>query len=523
MNPPLKRWANDSVIARNENPAKVLAGLNIFMFKKDNSSGWQCLLVFALAMLLYFFTLAPDLVWQDQGDYQVQVAELTLRIPGDVVRVHPLYVCTAHFIAKTASLDYAYAANLTSAIFGAITVAGIFAVINLLTKRLWASWLGAVCFGLTHSFWFLSVQAQTYTMANCAMIVGMLCVFKYMQNRKVRYLYLMGLVFGLGVSVHMMSQIAFAVLFVWLCWDTVSKKTRWYHLAGVAISWFVGAALLWYIMAVEYRETGDLYGTILSAIYGRWGNAVFNITKFGLLIKKSVLFLVLNFPTPLFLLAIIGIVQSFRKFNKTKSTILISMTMLYALFAIRYDVPNQNCFFLPMYMLLAIYIGCGFAFMFSEKNKLAIYVSAFLLFVMVATYPTIAWIAKATDFKLGTNRHIPYRKEYSYYIMPWQHGQTGPRKLINETFKVMPAGSVLLCDSTPVSAFEYAMRIEGQRGDVILNPDEIQNSKKVFLISGEIGYRPRWIADDWLKKIELTDEQFIFEVIIPTENQTTSQ
>ena len=50
-------------------------------------TGW--LGVFVGFAVLYIFTLAPDLVWQDQGDYQYQVAKCNLSRPGDVVRVDP--------------------------------------------------------------------------------------------------------------------------------------------------------------------------------------------------------------------------------------------------------------------------------------------------------------------------------------------------------------------------------------------------------------------------------------------------
>ena len=49
-------------------------------------------LIFVVVLALYIVTLAPDLTWQDQGEYQVHVAQCILNRPGDVVRVHPLYI-----------------------------------------------------------------------------------------------------------------------------------------------------------------------------------------------------------------------------------------------------------------------------------------------------------------------------------------------------------------------------------------------------------------------------------------------
>jgi len=51
--------------------------------------GWLWLAAFAAALALYVLTLSPDLVWQDSGDYQWQVARLSWPPDGDSVWCRP--------------------------------------------------------------------------------------------------------------------------------------------------------------------------------------------------------------------------------------------------------------------------------------------------------------------------------------------------------------------------------------------------------------------------------------------------
>ena len=66
------------------------------------------------------------------------MAKCNLSRPGDVVRVHPLFIVTAHGLGRLGPWNYAYAANLTSALFTAVTVANIFLLVFALTGSTWS-------------------------------------------------------------------------------------------------------------------------------------------------------------------------------------------------------------------------------------------------------------------------------------------------------------------------------------------------------------------------------------------------
>lgn len=488
--------------------------------------GW--VVVGVAAMTLYTVTLAPDLVWQDQGDYQVQAAKCNLSRPGDVVRVHPLYIVVAHGIGRLGWFSYAYAANLTSAIFAAVTAANVFLLTFRLTGRIWPGILSAGTFGLAHSVWFLGVQAQTYSMSNAAISGGLLLFLHYLSTGKSSPLVWMGLVFGLGISAHNISQIALAVVFVWLLFRWFRGLLKGTILAGVIVAWFIGAGLLWAVAVKEFVRTGDLWGTTLSTLWGRWGDAVFNVGQLPLLLKRSGMFLALNFPTPLVLLAILGFIESFRKAEfRRLGWLLLMLTTWYSLFAVRYDVPNQNNFFLPTYMMISIYIGLGFATFARPYYGLWLILSIVLLVAIPATYPILSDQAEARQFNLGTRRHIPYREEYRYYLIPWQQDQTGPRRLAAELFARLPENAIVLADMTTLPLLQYSQRIEGNRKDLrvltIETPkDQIQSllseSIRLFTLSNVTGYHPSWVVD--LEPFALSESEQIWEIQQPEKTET---
>lgn len=502
-------------------------------YRRDRNHGNVALVgwlgVFASFCILYFFTLAPDLVWQDQGDYQYQVAKCNLSRPGDVVRVHPLFIVTAHGLGRLGPWNYAYAANLTSALFTAVTVANIFLLVFALTGSTWSGVLSALVCGLAHSVWFLGVQAQTYSMANAAWTGCLICSLVYLNTNKPACLYLMGLIGGLGLSAHMMSQVGFAVILAWLLIRCMKKKLSFVAYGIIIACWILGAGLLWYVMVLEYCRSGDLGATLLSAVYGKWGSAVFNIGQLPTLIKKSVLFFILNFPTPLVLLVVPGLWYSLNKMKQRNFSVLLAVsTLAYAIFAARYDVPNQNHFFYPFYLLVGIYVGLGFVALSRSRPRCWTIITLLLVMVIPPTYPAMAKKAEARQVALGTRRHIPYRNVYSYYLIPWQQGQVGPRRLAEEVMAVLPDDAVLLTDSTVMPVFQFVLEIEGKRPDIqlkkiYLSQDELDlaSGRRVFTFSNVKGYYPPSIpTPDWLSPFWITESEHIFEIIIPGEKES---
>jgi len=487
-------------------------------------SGWNALagwaIALAAALTLYGATMAPGLAWGDAGYYQWESARLNLVRPGETVRVHPFFVVLAHALGQTGIWDYAKAASVASALGTAITVANVWLIVWWLTRRAAPATLAAMACMLAHTIWQQAVQPQTYGWSNAALSGMVLAAIAYVQSGRTAHLMWMFLVGGVGLSIHLMSQMGLAVLGVWVLVRVLRKRTPWWVLPVGAGLWILGAALFWYVVFLEYQRTGSAAETVQSALLGGWGSAVFNVSNFPRMAWRSLLMLVLNFPTPVALLGLYGLWRSRRILSGTPLAVLLGvMLAAYAAFGFRYRVPNQNFFFTPLYMLAAVYIGLGVHATGWTRRRPGLAALLVLMLAVAPAYWVMARTAEALKFNLlegGRMHEIPYRNIYTYYLVPWQNGQVGPRRLAEEVMASLPPRAVLLPDSTTAPPLKCLHDVEGERPDVlIVDPYDAlfdpsvrrlwhgQNDqlpalaaigRRVFVMSDQPAYVPRWVA-----------------------------
>jgi hypothetical protein len=198
--------------------------------------------------------------------------------------------------------------------------------------------------------------------------------------------------------------------------------------------------------------------------------------------------------------------------------------VLYLLFAMRYRVPNQNHFFTPVYLLLAVYIGLGVHATGWLRKRAGRVALAALALAVVPAYWAVAEVTRAVKFNPrdgGAIHEIPYRDFYAYYFMPWQCGQTGPRRFAEEVLASLPEGAILLPDTTTAPPLKCLHDVEHVRPDVLIvdpydaqfdpslrgywqgaeaPPNPARDGRRVFVNSNDPAYLPRWAEKHWRLK-----------------------
>ena len=481
-------------------------------------AGWG--LALAAALAVYGATMAPDLVWQDAGDYQWQAARMNLSRPGDAVRVHPFYVVVAHGLGRIGVWNYARGASVASAVGTALAVANVWLLVWLLMRRPWPATVAALVCMLAHTVWQQGVQPQTYGWSNAAMSGMLVLAVAHARTGRIRWLLVLALVGGVGLSVHLMSQLALAVLGVWVVWRMIRRDVpAWVLPAGLGL-WLLGGGLFWYVVWGEVVRTGEIAAALESAFIGRWGSAVFNVTGLPRMLLRSVLMFVLNFPTLLVLLGFWGLWRSRRAWPRMPhAALLAAVLVVYVLFAVRYRVPNQNFFFTPVYVLAAVYIGVGVGSVTWARRPAAMAAILTAALLVVPAYWVMMRTARATGFNLKAGRpvrKIPYRDDYVYYLLPWQTGNDGARRFAEEALDSLPRGAVLFADSTSRPPLLCVQKLEGRRPDVRLvasdglSPETVARywgskedllaefaaeGRRVFIVSDHPAYMPAWMAE----------------------------
>ena len=114
------------------------------------------LTVTGLAYGLYWFTVAPTVLWGDDGHLQLNAVQ---RLLQGSAGSHPMWVWIAHQFTRFLGGDIARRVNLVSSVFGALTVGLLFALLRELGFKRVASFLTVLTFMVSHTFWQHAVRA----------------------------------------------------------------------------------------------------------------------------------------------------------------------------------------------------------------------------------------------------------------------------------------------------------------------------------------------------------------------------
>jgi len=483
-------------------------------------------LAFAGALVLYVATLAPGLVWQDGGEYQYTSARLSWPPtedsvwcrPGEAVRVHPWFLVTAHLLDRLGPWDGPYAANLTSAISMALAVANVLVLVYVLTDRRWAAVIAATGFAVGHTVWRFAVLSEVLGWAAAFLSAECLCFWAWRRDGRTRWLLLLFLLNGVALSNHLMAAFSLLVFGAWTLGAVVRRRLAWWTLPAGAACWLAGGTLYWIVLALEYGRTGSLVETLVSATVGGYGGQAVNLAHLPRLFGRSVLYVGLNYPTPLALAGLVGVWTLWRRRDSVGRVVVI-LAAVYCLWAARYRVPDQYSFFVPFYVPASVLIGVGTARLLDRRARWLRWAALALALLPVAVYAVLPAAARRAG--LVTSPHdVPYRDEYRHFLQPWQCGEDGPRRLAEAVFSRLPERAVMLADSTVAPPLVYVQVVEGRRPDVFLAsvgarppylsaseerrywrseasllPALAAEGRRVFLVSDQPGYMPGWVLD----------------------------
>jgi hypothetical protein len=231
----------------------------------------------------------------------------------------------------------------------------------------------------------------------------------------------------------------------------------------------IGAAPYEYLIIKNLVVTGDVGGTLASALFGcGWRHSVLNTSISAKMVLENVIFILLNFPTPNIAFFFVGL-WVLRKAapNRSFANIIIAMLILHFVFAFRYSVVDRWAFFLPFYCLAAVLLGLG-ADAFFSRSKRRTAVVAVLVFALlpIPVYAMAPAVAKKTYKALGQRRQIPYRDEYIYWLQPWKTGHRGAERFANEALDIVDKNAVVYAYTTDVHALLYVQEVKGKRPDV---------------------------------------------------------
>ena len=243
--------------------------MTTFNFKKWNTiTGW---VAFAIALITYTLTVEPSMSFWDCGEYIATAAKLEVGHPPGA----PLYQMLGAFFAMfaTSKETIALMVNMMSVFSSAFTILFMFWSSTILLKKiisqytdidknnsiviLGSSFIGALAFTFSDSFWYNAVEAEVYAMAMLFISLLFWLGLRWEQEmntpRGNRWLLLISLIIGLSFGVHFMALLiipAIGFLYFFKNYKKVTVKN--FIIANiiiVAILLFIFKLLLPYTLA----------------------------------------------------------------------------------------------------------------------------------------------------------------------------------------------------------------------------------------------------------------------------------
>ncbi len=349
--------------------------------------------VFGVVLSLYVLTLSPTVVtlFDDSLEFQLVTYQLGIAHPTG----YPLYTLLGWLFTRLPVGDVAYRVNLMSAVFGALTVALVYLIgLEALPRarcsadderRSWsdvgAALIGTLALAVSPVFWSQATLAEVYTL-NAAFVAGILLWLVWrasylpaglepagrsgIASRYGGEMTALAFLFGLSLTHHrtMLFLLPAVVLYLWYTMRRSGDLSRVVidPLRAGKLAVAFAAPLLLYLYIPLRGHIGSLDGTYTNTLAGFWrqaaasGYGAFIANPFGTERGADFYFI-------LFLRQFgwVGMAAGLVGFAVLRRPGLRSLTGIafvsYLAFNLFYRVADVQVFFIPPFLIWAIWIG----------------------------------------------------------------------------------------------------------------------------------------------------------------------
>lgn len=518
---PLGRGSNDGTVrlASRDDPSTLAATMQTTPANPQphpaGNLAREYFVVLLTALVLYVISLAPGVLWQDSGLAQVRTAMHDIVGLRGLALAHPLYYVITILFSYVPIGDIAYRVNLVSAILGALTVANVHLLARLLFRFRVAAVVTTCSLAVAHTFWQHSSMAEVYTLDTLLFSLELLCALCFLNTNRGRWMVLLFAVSGLRLSNHLFALLALPVWGSLLLWVLYERRTNWRVFVASGFAWFAGAGLYVALIVAEIvggRAVGEV---VHEALFGvRYAEHVLNTNVDLHLLKVSIIYIGLNFPTPTVFLSLIALTRIRYLPHWPLRVSIVLLLAIYLMWAVHYNVPDQYAFFMPAIVLMAVLIGFGADRLLADSHVFRRDAVLFVLGALfpVLVYPVLPTIVRASGYYMGVVRKVPYRDAHDYYLRPWRTGYTGAQQFIEE-IRQLPDGSYLLTDTTIAQPVYYYQVLDEWNPRVYVWPTlrthhdalkptredvaEYLDDGRLFVTSLKQGYAPDWIREEF--------------------------
>jgi hypothetical protein len=444
-------------------------------------------------------TLLPSIGEADTLEFQVVAAKLGVAHPTG----YPLYILLAKLFTWLPLNNVAWRVNLSSAVFAAVAVAVLYRIVRRMTDRPVLSFLTALAFAFSHTFWSQSVIAEVYTLHNLLVAVILWLLLReggvgkgggtekaaVMAGRWQAVLFLI----GLSLTNHLTTVLLVPAAALALVWDRPRLGVRGWLVAGglfvLGLAVYLYIPLRWPALHdgrwmtppefVAYVTGRQFHGALRLAgwrdptrwrIVGRLLGEPFGWIGLGL--------------------AALGVVNLASRYRRALALTVVTF-VAFLLYGLVYAVADIAVFLLPAHLVLAIWMGSGVTLLDGLLSSLpplsasraegAIWRSALATAFALMPLSRI-WInLPAVDRSRDPGVFAPGGYAWGQYVLSQE----------------LVEGGAILADPKKFAPLYYLQQVEGMRPDldmVLLGSEDLyQADLRRRLGAGQTVYLARYL------------------------------
>jgi hypothetical protein len=425
--------------------------------------------------VLYLATLAPTVLYYElplmRDSAVLQAKAYVLGIPD--YTGYPTWVMLGKLFTLLPVGDVAYRVNLSSAVYAALTVFFLFMAARILTKSTVAAAVGAVAFGVSRAFWSQAVVTEVYTL-NTLFISTVLFVLLYWREKQSdRYLLIAAFLVGFSMTHHLTSGLLLpaAALFVLLVDRSRLADVKLVLTgAGLFVIGLLPYAYLPIRASMDYLPPGFQWGQPLIQLYppdtlhgfyslvsgGGWTGRMW---AFGPAELPGRLLLYLNDLSGQFgalhtLLVLVAEFGFFWLLIKDRAAAVLFGVLFagWTFHALEYNIEDISLYFIPTYLMLALFMAAGFGALLEWARKGAARFAASAATAVLAALSLLALLVPLTGVQqtfASVDRSEDYRG----------------REIVETVAREAAPDSTVLHHRSPLS---YMVLVEKKRTDLDL-------------------------------------------------------
>ncbi len=488
---------------------------------------WSPLGLMAAFLGLYLWNLAPGVTWEDSATYHKLLSSGDAPW-GEAVSHRLFFFLAGTVLHLPLPGDPAWKLNLLNALISVRSLGLVFALTLLLTRRAAAATLATAALGVSHLFWHYAEVTKPYPLMNLLWLYSFLHLLRGAQGGKWSAFSLAGLCQALSLGVHPYAAAflpASAVFLVLTGGPRLRTAGAW--LAG----WIPGVLLVlllyrdligemgWSRFAWHWAFGGQ--GELVTGMSQGSELITFSAARLGANLAEWLLYLAYQFPLVL-PLAAFGL-RSLTVRNRAAGWTLLAFYAACVVVPFDFNVPLKINFYLPGFLVVAIWIGCGLepflarlaggswtSLLVARRACLAAaLVGPPLLYAVTVFGPGRGLLPE----RLRKESDTGYKDRIRFYLWPGKYGFDEPRRYAERVFSTLEKDAVVIVDFQERDVLRYYQK-EMKREDLAIHHlsawggEENRPVPEMFLAwakeaAGDrplyLGrvYRPLWEGSGW--------------------------